>query len=81
MDASPWGLGAILFVDGVPRRWLSSSLSQDDASILGHAIGSSTGQQPWECLLLLVSLKTWLPAWQLERASLEVRSDSVAALT
>ena len=81
MDASPWGLGAVLFVDGRPQRWLASPLTEADVQTLGHPLGSSTGQQTWECLVLLVSLREWLPAWQLERAHLEVRSDSVAALT
>ena len=81
VDASPWGLGAILLVDGVPQSWFSSELTDDDFSLFGHEQGSSSGQQTWECLALLVALRQWRDDWQHLRAVLEVRADSVASLT
>ena len=81
LDASPWGLGGILLLNGHPTSWFSSPLSESDEEIFGHSIGSSTGQQTWECLVVLVALRLWRAEWCHSRAQLEVRGDSIAALT
>jgi hypothetical protein len=81
LDASPWGLGAALFWDDQPAAWFTSELTPADCEIFGHAIGSSSGQQTWEALVVLVALRIWLNDWRDVRASLEATSDSVSALT
>ena len=45
LDASPWGLGAWLLLNGRIVAWLSSALSAEDEAVFGHAIGESAGQQ------------------------------------
>ena len=81
LDASPWGLGGILLLDGAPTAWFASELTHHDFEIFGHESGSSSGQQTWECLAVLVALRLWSEEWRRERVVLEVRGDSVAALT
>ena len=43
--------------------------------------GSASGQQIWEALAILVSMRIWASVWQRSRITLEVRSDNVTALT
>jgi len=80
MDASPWGLGAILRIDGGFVEYFSDAISADDEWRFGHAIGDSKGQQTWECLVTLVALRLWMPAYRNVRICLRVRSDSTTAL-
>ena len=47
-DASPWGMAALLYIDGVLKAALYTPVSHLDAQRIGHAIGSDTGQQVWE---------------------------------
>ena len=81
LDASPWGLGATLEVDGRLISWFSSDISEEDEVMLGHKVGESEGQQTFECLVMLVALREWSVHWMHLRAKLEVRGDNVAALT
>ena len=81
LDASPWGLGAILVQGGKVITWMSVKLTSMDEFIFQHKIGESSGQQTWECLAVLVALRTWRHHWQNRRAYVQVKSDSVAALT
>ena len=81
VDASPWGLGGILLLNGSPFSWFASPLTAEDIEVFGHELGSSSGQQTWECLVVLVALRQWRHEWQHLRAQLEVRADSVASLT
>ncbi len=80
-DASVWGIGAILFVDGRPVEWLSDALTPDDEAALGIAIGQDVSQQAAEALAILVSLRVWSQYWREERAVIELRNDNVGALT
>ena len=80
-DASPWGMGGWLSVDGNITHYYACDVSDDDAEIYGHAIGSSTGQQVWECLAVLIGVSIWTSSWKQERINLKVRGDNVGALT
>ena len=80
MDASPWGLGGILRVNGVFTSYFASALDEHDLSRFGFALGDAKGQQTWECLVVLVALRLWLPRFRDKRVCLRVRSDNVAAL-
>ena len=55
-------------------------LSEADVNIHGHSLGDHNGQQTWECLAVLVALKTWFHAWSSKRCELRVKSDNFAAL-
>ena len=80
VDASPWGLGAALRLDGTWTAWLSDASTEEDKTVLEVEIGSSKVQQLAECLCALVAFRAWLPRLQ-GRVFLKVRGDSVAMLT
>ena len=79
-DASPWGIGATLEVEGVLVAWLADTFCQHDVEKLGIVIGSCKSQAVTEALAVLVALRAWLPTWSQGRATMVVRSDSQAAL-
>ena len=82
VDASPWGLGAVLAhaASGKPLEWLASSLDKDDEAMLDLVIGSSTAQQVAETLALLLALRVWIRFLRASAASVDLRGDSTAAL-
>ena len=80
MDASPWGLGAYIAVNGVTLEFFKSAISAEEARILGMEIGSSSSQQAAEALVALVALRLWKSHWLDEGTTLRVKSDSVAPL-
>jgi hypothetical protein len=80
LDASPWGLGGYLSVDGDIVAWFASALSDAELSALQLQRGSSSAQQAVEALCALVALRAWQDRWRDRRWSLRVRSDSVSAL-
>ncbi len=79
-DASPWGLGGWLSVNGKVVNHFSDAIASHDETIFGCKIGSSDGQQIWECLAVLVALRLWAPLFREQRMSLQVRGDNVGAL-
>eukprot|EP00971_Amphidinium_carterae_P319005 6341080-Amphidinium_carterae.1 len=80
LDASPWGLGGILFERGAPVRYFMSPLSIHDVTTFDHAIGSSSGQQVWEGLALLVAVRLWSDRLLHPDAQWLVKSDSISTL-
>ena len=44
-------------------------------------MGDPAGQQVWEALAVLISLRLWGSYWRRERIVLEVRADNITALT
>ena len=78
-DASPWGVGAVLEVGGVPTAFLEDPLTTTDEDKLNIQIGLCKGQAV-EMLALLVAMRVWLPMWASARCVVTVRSDSQAAL-
>ena len=81
LDASPWGLGGTIEVQGNIVSFFSSPLSDVDFQILGHTIGEASGQQVWESLSALVALRAWKSYWTKDRTKLLMRGDSVTMLT
>ena len=79
-DASPWGIGAVLEVESVPRAYLSDAISQKDAQRLHFELGSCKGQAAAEALAVLVALRAWAGVWISRRTAVHVKSDSEAAL-
>jgi len=80
MDASPWGIGAILFIDGPAREFLCSPISAADERILGITIGTCECQQVVEALVFLVAYRTWVHKLGNRRCNIRVKSDSISAL-
>lgn len=58
-DASPWGFGAVLIIDDIPVEYYSEQLSEDDLTTFQMAVADPAGQQIWEALAVLVSLRMW----------------------
>ena len=81
MDASPWGFGAVLIVDGRPLEWFAIWIADLDVEVLSTPRGSCDGQQVWEALVLLIAVRLWLRLWANSRAHLQLVSDNVAALS
>jgi len=81
MDASPWGLGAILCLNEQPIEYFSDQITAMDTARFDTSIGDAAGQQTWECLAALVAIRHWRRRWQVHRVKLMVRGDSVAMLT
>ena len=79
-DASPFGLGGWMAVDGVITHYFSSAVTSFDLKLFDITKGSCDGQQVLECLAILVPIKLWVPKAQ-ERIAIKVRSDNIGALT
>ena len=80
-DASPYGMGGWLALNGTIIRYFAAALTEDDADIYGHPLGQSVGQQTGEALAILVAARIWEDAFCNRRVSLRVRGDNVGALT
>ena len=80
-DASPWGLGGRLMVDGVIKEYFASPITPKDVTKFGFTIGCNKGQQVWEALAILVAVDLWAEYWQRQRIVLMVKSDNVTALS
>ena len=80
-DASPWGIGGVLVIDGWPSEYFHDAITPLDANILNVIIGESSAQQAAEALGVLVALRPWAPLWKGKRVNLSVKMDSVSALT
>jgi hypothetical protein len=79
-DASPFGIGAVLEVDGVPKEYIADRVLACDEEILGHRIGIHEGRQAWECLTPLVALREWKPYWMAHHVLLSVKGDNLSSL-
>jgi hypothetical protein len=80
-DACPWGIGGVLYIEGVPTSYFSSELSSADFTRFGYEKGDPSGQQCWEALGILVAMRLWSSQWKRTRIILEVRADNITALT
>lgn len=78
-DASPFGLGAVLFRCGVPILWLAQEWSADDLNFLQAHIGDPAWQAVWELLRSLFVADTWLPHLRGQSTFL-LQADATAAL-
>ena len=80
-DASPFGLGAVLILNGVIKEYLHDISQPFETDLLDISIGSSESQQTMEALAGLVALRIWKQHWMSARAFLALRSDNMGALT
>lgn len=79
-DASPWGFGAILTIDGVIVQFLYEVPCQVDIELLHLKVGDSASQQTMESLAGLIALRQWAPSWKDRRSHFSIRSDNTGAL-
>jgi hypothetical protein len=80
-DASPWGLGGWLASSGVITHYFYSAVTQDDLDLYKIERGSCVGQQVLEGLAILVALRLWHDPSTDLKAQIQVRGDTVGALT
>lgn len=81
VDASPWGLGGWLSVDGAPVAWFADAIHAEDIAQLGIDVGSPEGQQVLECLAAVAALRAWRDHWLPRRCSVSVRGDNMTMLS
>ena len=64
LDASPWGIGGILTVNGHISEYMYEAIPTDVAELLSAKIGSSDSQQVFEALAVLAALRVWAHLWK-----------------
>ena len=79
-DASPWGIGGILFVGSRPVEYFADIIQTDDLKNFNAKRGESAFTTLWEALAALVALRVWIGHIG-EGTSVELRSDSLGALS
>ena len=80
LDASPWGIGGILVVDGTPSEWFADKVQNGDLKALKANRGESAYNTLWEAPAMLVAMRLWAHKVPAGSMCFEVRSDSLAAL-
>ena len=80
-DASPYGIGGTLEVNGVLVEYFHDDISEHDRRVLGFTVNVADGQQAWEALAILVAMRLWRSRWQSRRVCLSVQNDNIGALT
>ena len=81
LDASPWGLGAVLEDSDGTVLWFADQIGDVDEQVLQITKGTCEAQQVLESLCALVALRAWKDRWLLRRLTLLLRGDSVAMLS
>ena len=80
VDASPWGYGGVLYLDGRPVEYFAEGISDEDVCRFKIVIGSPRDQALLETLALLIAVRLWKGHIINHEWSTTVRSDSSAAL-
>ena len=80
-DASPWGMGGWLTIDGQFKHFFACPISSEDTAMFVIPSGMADDQQLWECLTVLIAIDIWSKLWNQIRIILNVRGDNVGALT
>ena len=78
VDASPWGVGGILYRSGLPSLWFGESVSRVDSEVLCSVIGVSDSTTAFESLALLVAVRYF--ASHDDNLRVAIRSDSLSTL-
>ena len=76
-DASPYGFGAVLFIDGTPTEFYADAISQHDERRYQYRVGDSAGQPTWEALAVSIALRLWRDHITAHRTALVVCGDNV----
>ena len=78
-DASPWGMGGILYEDKKPVRWFATHLTPELLMKFGASTGDSGFNTLWEAIALLIACRLWLSS-TIRGFGVRLRSDNVGAL-
>ena len=81
-DASPYGLGGWLAINGLIRKHFSSGIDACDRELFNLTVGACEGQQVLEALAILVAMRLWFTSSE-KRINLApvIRGDNMTALT
>ena len=79
-DASPWGIGGVLYSHGVPVSHFSDWLHEEDLRRFQARRGDPAFNTLWEAMAILVALRCWAPRFTHDTA-VTVRSDSHGSLS
>lgn len=79
VDASPWGIGGVLYEGHRVLAWFADDITDDDLSYFNATKGIPDFNTLWEALAILVGLRIWCQG-TLEVARIHIKSDSMAAL-
>ena len=79
-DASPWGIGGVLYFRGSPVSHFSDQLHDEDLKRFRARRGDPAFNTLWEALAILVALRCWSPLFTIGTA-VTVRSDSHGSLS
>ena len=78
VDASPWGMGGVLFDSQCdPKSWFATSITPEDTHRLQAIPGVCDFNTLWEALAILIALRLW--GVGIKGANFHIRSDSLAA--
>ena len=78
-DASPWGIGAVLYRHGRPVGYYYDSITTIDLNRFRAKLGDSAFLTIWEALAILVALRVWRDPSHRD-ARVAIRSDSLGAI-
>jgi len=78
-DASPWGAGAALFLNGVAVEYFQIDWSQDLAEKFGTELGNPEAQTLWEYMVIYLLLLVW--GTELREHGIAIMGDNIAALS
>ena len=78
-DASPWGIGGVLFHEAVPASCFADHIHLADLRRFQASVGDPAFNTLWELLAILVALRLWLPVVP-RQAQVTVKSDSHGSL-
>ncbi len=79
-DASPWGIGGVLYLRGKPHSYFHDGLHECDLNRFRAKKGDPAFTTIWESLAILVALRIWRPLFSAFDA-VSVRSDSHGSLS
>ena len=80
-DASPWGLGGWLAIDGIITEYFTSQLTNADSEKFGIPLADACGQQVWEALAMLTAIDLCSNTWKQRRIVLKITGDNASPLT
>ena len=79
-DASPWGIGGVLYFQGSPVSHFSDQLHEEDFRRFQARRGDPAFNMLWEAMAIPVALRCWSPLFTIG-TGVTVRSDSHGSLS